>query len=226
MINWLHAFFHSVENGFDPVSEDYTREYSTMVWTLGAQEDVLNHLEKWVGSFKETRVLDLGGGPGQYSVAFARRGADVTWYDISRAYQKIAEEKAREHGVKIRFSLGYLDRASEILNDTYDLVFNRGCWFYCWNDATFAKVVVSLVRPGGIGYIDTHPSTWSKAPHSPSLHIKTWVNDHTGVKIGHPFPRRGRLACLIGGLDVEKLSIDYSSPDNDRLLFVRARKRQ
>jgi 2-polyprenyl-3-methyl-5-hydroxy-6-metoxy-1,4-benzoquinol methylase len=182
---------------------------------------LLDELDHWVGGLAGKRVLDLGGGPGQYSVAFAERGAIVTWHDISREYQNMAQRKAKEHGVEIRFSLGYLDEAAERLPESFDLVFNRICWYYGFSDRTFADVLFALVRPGGVGYIDTNHSGCRRDQLSISARFRTWVNDIFSIKIGHPFPPHGRLARLFSQKPVESLLIDYSSPANDRLLFVK-----
>jgi 2-polyprenyl-3-methyl-5-hydroxy-6-metoxy-1,4-benzoquinol methylase len=220
MINQMHAYFHRPESGWDPVSQEYAHKYGENEWR-GINVALLDELEYWLGGLAGKRVLDLGGGPGQYSVAFAERGAIVTWHDISRAYQDIARRKAREHGVEIRFSLGYLDEAVECLPEPFDLVFNRICWNYCFSDRTFADVLFGLVKPGGVGYIDTNHSGSRRDQISIPARFRTWVNDMFVIKIGHPFPPHGRLARLFLRKPVERLLVNYSSPMNDRLLFVK-----
>ena len=46
-------------------------------------------------------ILDVGGGPGRYSVALARRGYAVTLLDISGSVLAFAEQKAHELGVEL-----------------------------------------------------------------------------------------------------------------------------
>ena len=48
------------------------------------------------------------------------------------------------------------------------------------------------------------------------------INDCTGVKIGHPYPPRGRLGRLFLRHDVQQLQVDYRAPMNDRILFQKA----
>jgi SAM-dependent methyltransferase len=222
MINRFHARFHRPSKGWDPVPSAHAALYSAGEWT-GINEVSLNELEGFVGGFKRKKILDLGGGPGQYSVVFAQRGGSVVWHDISRNYREIARERARRLGVadKITFSLGYLDDAPRLLMQTFDLVFNRICWNYAFTDRSFTDVVYRLVRPGGFGYIDTTHSLFKRHELSTSGLIRTWLNERFAIKIGHPFPPRGRIARLLLRYPVERIVVDYRSPLNDRLMFQR-----
>ena len=78
-VNYLHSLLHRVESGWDPISPEYAREYADFA-SSRIDITLVDHLERQVGGLSGKRVLDLGGGPGQYSVLFAERGADVTWH--------------------------------------------------------------------------------------------------------------------------------------------------
>lgn len=221
MINYLHSRLFRPEKSWDPVPREHAAAYATDQWKLGAREDLLDELSRWTGGLEGKTVLDLGGGPGHYSVAFAKRGAKVTWFDVSENYRNIAQERAREAGVEVRFVLGYLDEAPQQLGEKFDLVFNCICWFYGRGDHSFARVLFSLVRAGGVGYIDTTHSRWRREELPRGALTRSWLNDRFAWKIGHPAPPRGRLARLFLAKDVDKLLVDYSSPHNDRILFRR-----
>ncbi len=182
---------------------------------------MLDALESQVGGFKGKSVLDLGGGPGHYSLAMAQRGGQVTWHDVSGTYLQISRGKAQELGLadRIRFSLGYLDEAPRLLGERFDLVFNRICWNYGFGDKSFAAVVYALVKPGGFGYVDTTHSGYKRQMLSAPARLRTWLNDRTGVKIGHPMPPHGRLAKLFLHHAVKRMTVDYRSPTNDKVLF-------
>jgi len=47
-------------------------------------------------------VLDIGGGPGRYSIYLAQQGYDVTLVDLSSGNVALAKKKAQEHGVTIK----------------------------------------------------------------------------------------------------------------------------
>ena len=223
MINYIHSRLHRPENGWDPVPAQYAENYGANEWNQGINEALLDELDRWVGGLAGKQVLDLGGGPGQYAIAFAKRGSEVTWHDVSRAYRDMAQEKAREHGVRVHFSLGYMDEAHQLLSRLFDLVFNRICWNYGLSDRSFSKVFFTLVKPGGVGYIDTAHSGYKREYLSTSARLRTWLNDRFAIKIGHPYPPHGRLARIFVRKPVEKLLADYSSPFNDRLIFLKSR---
>src|SRR5690348_15498072 len=132
-VNYLHSLFHRVESGWDPIPQEYAQQYANFA-TTQVDTSLIEHLERQTGGIRGKRVLDLGGGPGQYSVLFAQRGAQVTWHDISREYQSIAEARAAAGGVKISFSLGYLEDAARLRASSFDLVFCRVCWCYGRSD--------------------------------------------------------------------------------------------
>lgn len=189
---------------------------------------MLDALESRIGGFKGKAILDLGGGPGHYSLAMAQRGGKVTWHDVSSTYLQISRRKAQELGLaeKIRFSLGYLDEAPRLLGERFDLVFNRICWYYGFGDKSFAAVVYALVKPGGFGYVDTTHSGYKREMLSTPARLRTWLNDLTGVKIGHPMPPHGRLAKLFLRHAVERMTVDYRSPTNDTVLFEKPGARE
>lgn len=221
MINYVHALFNRPEKGWDPISPAYAARYSEIAWKQGVNEALLDELDRWLGGLAGKRVLDLGGGPGHYSVAFAKRHALVTWHDVSRAYREIAERKASEQTVQITFAIGHMDDAAKLHREPFDLVFSRICWSYGFADHSFADVFFNLVKPGGVGYVDTEHSGARDPNSSWSVSARTWLNDRLAIKIGHPLPPHGRLAKLFMHKPVAKMLIDYTSSSNDRVLFLR-----
>lgn len=226
MINWLHSRIYRPENGWDPISVSHAQQYTTSEWSAGVAIELIDVLESWCGGLSGKAILDLGGGPGQYSIAFAKRGAQVTWYDVSARYRTIAAQKALAHGVSVRFKVGYLDEAADVLANGFDLVFNRLCWYYGRGDRSFSKIVYELVKPGGIGYVDTTHDRYMHETLSTPARIRTELNKYTGWKMGHPYPPHGRLQELFARFPMEKIFVDYSAPMNDRILFKKPILRQ
>ena len=220
MINRLHSWLHRPESGWDPVPGRHVLEYGAHQWSIGIDNRLLDELDERLGGFGGKQVLDLGGGPGQYAVAFAKRGAEVTWFDVSRRYRDFAEQKAREARVEMEFVLGYMDESCRILQRQFDLVFNRICWYYCISDFSFAAVIYRLLKPGGWAFIDTNHSGvgWDSA--SLGLRARIWMNDALGIKFGHPYPPRGRVEKLFRRFPLGRVAADYQ-PRNDRILLQR-----
>jgi len=218
-VNYLHSLLHRVESGWDPISPEYAREYADFA-SSRIDITLVDHLERQVGGLSGKRVLDLGGGPGQYSVLFAERGADVTWHDVSREYRTIAEARAAAQETNVHFSLGYLEHAAQFSTFPFDLVFCRVCWYYGRSDRRLARIFYSLLKPGGTGYIECNTPAFSN-PRG-LRKIQFWLNGSLGWKIGHPMPPRGRIANLIQRYPIASLHLDYSSPERDIVEFVKA----
>ncbi|MCE3237867.1 MAG: hypothetical protein K0R24_848 [Gammaproteobacteria bacterium] len=223
MINQLHACFHCPKKGWDPIDIDYANAYAKKQWSTDVDINLMEHLEKWTGGLAGKRILDLGGGGGQYSIAFAKRGAQVTWYDVSRNYANFAIAKSQEHSVNIRFVMGYMDHAYGILQEQFDLVFNRVCWYYGFSDSGFAKTVYALTKPGGIGYISTQHASAAIYQKGPSIWLRTWLNKFFSIKIGHPYPPHNRLLQLFSQRPCEMILADYSDINHDRITFLKSK---
>lgn len=218
-VNYLHSLLHRVEKGWDPIAREYAQVYSEKAWSERSLQ-VAETLAELLGGFSGKRVLDLGGGPAQYSVIFAQQEAQVTWHDVSREYLAIARSRADAASVKISFSLGYLEDARRFSEEPFDLVFSRVCWYYARSDRNFAKLFYSLIKPGGIGYVEcntpqfSRPRGWRKGQY--------WLNDFLWLKIGHPMPPHGRIAQLFHNMPVSRMTVDYSSPLKDIVIFTKA----
>lgn len=216
VVNFIHSLFHRVEGGWDPISAKYAREYDERV-SRELDEGFVYSLAELCGGVAGKRVLDLGAGPGHFSVLFAKLGAEVTWHDPSREYQNIARTRAEVNRVFLNFSLGYLEDAKKFGENSFDLVFCRVCWYYCRNDRAFGRLVYGLLKPGGLGYIESNIANVSL--RTGVRRFQTWMNSRLWVKIGHPFPPRGRIEKLIRRRPVTFVKTDYCSQEKDVVIF-------
>ncbi len=218
-VNYLHSRLHRVQDGWDPIPAAYAQKYAAMAWSQ-ARLSVVDLVENELSGLKGKRVLDLGGGPGQYSVLFAQRGAQVTWHDISREYAVIARNRAHSASASIDFSIGYLEDAKRFCPETFDLVFCRVCWYYARSDRAFARLLYSLIKPGGVGYVACNTPAFSQPKGARRLQY--WLNRRLWWKIGHPMPPHGRIASLLQKYPITRMTLDYSSDREDIVLFVKA----
>jgi SAM-dependent methyltransferase len=215
MINSIFMKLRPVAKGFDPISSGGAEKYAAYEWA-NLNTRVIDDLEQRLGGLAGKRVLDLGAGPGQYAVEFARRGANVTWFDISRQYLAVAQGKAADLGTTLDFGLGYMEEAKQYLDRPFDFVFNRICWFYCANDRKFARLIHGLIRPGGCAYIDNY-----LRDASGKFDPRYWLNAQIGLKIGHPAPPPGRLEKLFHAYRDLDLEMVVRTPRAERMFLTR-----
>jgi len=101
------------------------------------------------------RVLEVGAGPGRFTIELARLGARVTVTDISAVQLELNEHHVRaagcEEAVERRLALDIRD-VVELDRDTYDaVVAYGGALSYVFEDASDAfRQLVRVTRPEGI----------------------------------------------------------------------------
>jgi hypothetical protein len=134
---------------------------------------------------------------------------------VSRRYLDLASARSTAAGLKIDYSLGYLESAQKFESKPFDLLFNRGCWNYSMSDSRFAALLYLLVKPGGYGFVDT--PLYPGGATSPVRQAQRWLYDSRILKIGHPFPRRGVMQSHMRRLPIE--IVDKSTPNSDRIFF-------
>jgi len=99
------------------------------------------------------RVLDVGGGPGRYSIALAELGCEVTLLDLSPENVRLAKEKAAAQGVALRAMTADARDLSLLGSETFDHVLCMGPLYHLLNEADRAQAVrecLAHLRPGGI----------------------------------------------------------------------------
>ncbi len=97
-------------------------------------------------------ILDIGGGPGHYSIYFARRGHPVTLLDLSGENVRFAKKKARQYGVKLTALQGDALDLSRFPNATFDVVFLMGPLYHLMNEESRQQALreaVRILKPGG-----------------------------------------------------------------------------
>lgn len=99
------------------------------------------------------RMLDLGGGPGAFAIAFARRNPnlEVVLLDRDEAALEIAHEGIAEAGLDGRVKLGRADFLTDDIGGGYDLIFLSSVLCLCGEEtgARLIERVGRAVRQGG-----------------------------------------------------------------------------
>lgn len=98
-------------------------------------------------------VLDLGGGPGRYSIHLARRGCRVTLVDLSAGNVSLAREKAAEAGVEMRAVQGDVLDAPSLPEGEFDHVLCMGPLYHLLSEAERRAAVencLARLKTGGV----------------------------------------------------------------------------
>lgn len=108
-------------------------------------------IERYITSGQQ--VLDIGGGPGRYSLFLAEYGCDVTLLDLSKENVKFALQKAEEAGLPLKGIAGDARRADEIAEGPFDAILLMGPLYHLLEEADREKAVnsaLNLLKPGGV----------------------------------------------------------------------------
>ena len=99
------------------------------------------------------RILDVGGGPGRYSIALTQRGYAVTLADVSRANVDFALERAEEADVTLAGAEHADARDLSRFGDaTFDAVLLMGSLYHLLEEAdrrTAVRQALHVLHPGG-----------------------------------------------------------------------------
>jgi len=100
-------------------------------------------------------VLDIGGGPGRYTLYLAEKGSHMTLLDLSPENVKFASERAAEKGCAIKTVVGDACEADKLTEGLFDHVLLMGPVYHLekTNRISAVNAALSLLKPGGVIYI-------------------------------------------------------------------------
>ena len=99
------------------------------------------------------KILDIGGGPGHYSIHYARLGHNVTLLDLSDENVRFAKKKARQYKVKIDAQQGDAMDLSRFEDNSFDVVFLMGPLYHLMEESSRVKALkeaTRVLKPGGL----------------------------------------------------------------------------
>ena len=102
------------------------------------------------------KVLDIGGGPGRYSLYLAEKGCDVTLFDLSSENIKFAAERAAEQGLAIKTITGDAREADKLTDEKFDHILLMGPMYHLLEETdrtTAVDAALNLLKQGGIIYV-------------------------------------------------------------------------
>ena len=101
-------------------------------------------------------VLDIGGGPGRYTIYLAGKGCDVTLFDLSPENTKFAAERASEQGLVIKTAAGDARETDKLVSGQFDRVLLMGPMYHLLEESDRVKAVnaaIKLLKPGGVIFV-------------------------------------------------------------------------
>ncbi len=157
--------------------------------------DVSEDQVQLIGLVDGKRVLEIGCGGAQCSIAFARRGAIVTGVDFAKSEIDFAQELAKEHGVQVELLQQDMSDLTPIASESQDIVFSSNAFIYVEDlTACFSEVYRVLKRDGVFVFGGTHPfleildwntMTLNRSYFDTGLHVE-------GVETDSPFSQVDR----------------------------------
>ncbi|MEA4831387.1 MAG: class I SAM-dependent methyltransferase [Oscillospiraceae bacterium] len=101
-------------------------------------------------------VLDIGGGPGRYSLYLSQKGCNVTLFDLSDKNIEFAKNKADELNLKLNTICGDAREADSLVNKQFDYILLMGPMYHLLEEEDRIKAVNSalkLLKPNGIIFV-------------------------------------------------------------------------
>ncbi len=102
-----------------------------------------------LGKVNGKKILEIGCGGGQCSIAFAKQGAICTGVDFSSAQLKHAQDLARKNKVSVKFIKHNIQNLHGF-NSKYDVVFSAFALQYVPNLSKGFEEVARVLKKGGV----------------------------------------------------------------------------
>lgn len=99
------------------------------------------------------KVLDIGGGPGRYSLWLSEKGCDVTLLDLSPQNVHFVQNKAVEQNLSLKAVVGDARTADKSIVGQFDCVLLMGPLYHLLEESDRVKAVnacLHLLKPGGV----------------------------------------------------------------------------
>lgn len=124
-------------------------------------ERTLAYISRILG--QGAHVLDLGGGPGRYSLALAAQGHTVSLVDLSAEQVDAARTRAAEAGLLGRMpliSVGRAEDLSALESASFDAVLTLGPFYHLIEPSArerAAREIGRVLRPAGLAFVSFIP---------------------------------------------------------------------
>lgn len=143
------AYWTNRASGYSEVNKDELRTQQKAVWTRELTEQIE---EVFPGVTPENlHVLDMGCGPGFFSIILARAGYRVTAADYTPAMLDEARANARNEGVEQAIDFCRMDAENlEATSNAFDVVVSRNLTWNLPHPETAYAEWLRVLKPGGL----------------------------------------------------------------------------
>ena len=140
----------AIKRNYDEAPEsEWKRTDQTIEFLITARM-----LEKMI--HEGERVLDIGGGPGRYSLWLAERGCRVTLFDLSSGNIAFARRQAEEMGLQLETVCGNAVDKAMYPKGEFDHVLVMGPMYHLFREEDRRRLmenVLDVLKPGGKIYV-------------------------------------------------------------------------
>ncbi len=130
------------------------------------------HDLRLLGEVQGKRILEIGCGGGQCSIAFAKEGAIVTGIDQSAAQLAFARQLATSENVKVDFVEADITTLPRVKTASQDAVFSAHALNYVEDIETCLAEVFRVLRPEGLFVFSTGHPVRAMLSDADPLHIE------------------------------------------------------
>ena len=103
-----------------------------------------------IGPVAGQRILEIGCGGAQTSIAFAKMGALVTGVDVAASEIEFAKELIQKHMVKVDLLQRDMSDLTPITSESQDVVFSSSAFGYVDDLSVCFKEVFRVLKPAGL----------------------------------------------------------------------------
>lgn len=133
----------------DEVENYYDAEAEKEWHRLDRHKIEFDITKKYMDEYIEpnSKILDVGGGSGRYSIFLSQKGHDVTLFDLSKGNLQLAKKKAKEKEVELQnFIHGNALNLSQKNIGKYDIVLCMGPLYHLTDEAERKKVIQQCLK--------------------------------------------------------------------------------
>jgi 2-polyprenyl-3-methyl-5-hydroxy-6-metoxy-1,4-benzoquinol methylase len=101
---------------------------------------------------KGSKVLDFGGGSGNYSFALCDKGCSVDFFEVNLLQKEFVKFVAKKHSLDL-MALDYNASFLPIISNTYDSIIALDVLEHIPNYDEYIQMFASAIKPGGCLYV-------------------------------------------------------------------------